>query len=365
MFTGIANAHEFEVDGIYYNITSTSTSERTVEVTCKGSSYSSYSNEYTGDISIPESVEYNSKTYAVTSIGYETFRQCTSLTSITIPSSVTDIGDYAFLRCEKLASVDIPNSVTNIGEGTFMYCYELASITIPNSVTSIGKKVFELCKALKSIDIPNSVTSIGRYAFYNCTSLETVTIPNSVTSIGDYAFYYCSSLKDVTIPDDITSIGSYTFYYCTSLENITIPNSVTSVGSYGFYNCTALTSLTCLATTPPTCESNAFSNIDKESCILYVPVGTKATYEITLRWEDFLNIVEIEVEESDTEGTNDEEVDAPVTEEVATYISSLTSDSEVAEVGRYNLSGQLLQGEQPGINIIRMSDGSIKKVLVK
>ena len=54
------NAHNFEVNGIYYNITDES--NKTVAVTYKGSSYSEYSNEYTGSVVIPESVIYNGTT---------------------------------------------------------------------------------------------------------------------------------------------------------------------------------------------------------------------------------------------------------------------------------------------------------------
>ena len=81
-----ANAHDFEVDGIYYNVTSTNT----VEVTCKGSYYNDL-DEYNGNVVIPSSVNYNGKNYSVTSIGYYAFNGCNGLTSVTIPNSVTII----------------------------------------------------------------------------------------------------------------------------------------------------------------------------------------------------------------------------------------------------------------------------------
>ena len=97
----VASAHEFEVknaDGvtIYYNYTNNGTE---LEVTFRGTKYDSYSNEYTGNVVIPEDVTYMNRTRKVTSIGQEAFCNCRNLTSITIPNSVTSIGSYAFAGC--------------------------------------------------------------------------------------------------------------------------------------------------------------------------------------------------------------------------------------------------------------------------
>ena len=232
-------AHDFEVDGIFYNKLNSSK----VAVTYKGNSYSSYSKEYIGDVVIPSSVNYNGTTYSVTSIGDEAFRSCYSLTSIEIPNSVTSIGHYAFEDCKSLTGIEIPNSVTWIGNYAFSDCRSLTSIEIPNSVTSIGEYAFYYCRSLTSIEIPNCVTWIGTYAFYYCESLTSVVIGNRVTSIGDYAFYGCDSLTSIEIPNRVTSIGDYAFYVCKSLTSIEIPNSVTSIGDYAFSVCSSLTSI--------------------------------------------------------------------------------------------------------------------------
>ena len=182
--------------------------------------------------------------HRITSIGWRAFRDCSSLTSITIPNSVTSIGDYAFAGCSSLTSITIPNSITSIGGGAFEDCSSLTSITIPNSVKSIGDYAFRGCSSLKSVTIGNSVTSIGEYVFWGCSSLTSITIPNSVTWIGDGAFSDCSSLTSITIPNSVTNIGNCAFIDCSSLTSITIPKGVTSIGYRAFYGCSGLTSIT-------------------------------------------------------------------------------------------------------------------------
>lgn len=166
-------AHDVEIDGIYYNLTSTKGKEATV--TFKGEEFNSYFNEYSGSVIIPSTITVDGVTYSVTSIGDWAFRGC-FLTSVTFGNSVTSIGDYAFY-----------------------YCSSLTSVTFGNSMTTIGNYAFYGCSGLTSVTIPNTVTSIGFCSFWNCSSLISVTIGNSVTSIGDQAFRDCSNLEEIHI----------------------------------------------------------------------------------------------------------------------------------------------------------------------
>ena len=166
------NAHDFEVDGIYYNILSEN--NKTVEVTFKGDTYSSKANEYTDSITIPQKVDYEGNEYAVTRIGTEAFRGCFKLLSVNIPNGVVTIGRVAFGECQKLTSVAIPEGVTSIGNSAFSGCTKLTSVAIPGGVTSIGAWAFTDCTSLTSVVIPEGVTRIGDSAFHDCTSLISV-----------------------------------------------------------------------------------------------------------------------------------------------------------------------------------------------
>lgn len=185
----VASAYigEVVIGGINYYI---NTDGETAEVRIKYSKYS-------GDVVIPETVEYEGVTCRVTGIGEYAFYDCSSLTSITIPNFVTSIGGAAFAGCSSLTSITIPNSVTNIGGSAFYACKGLTSFTIPSSVTSIEVGEFMGCSSLTSVTIPNSVTNIGTFAFYDCPSLTSITIPSSVTSIGGWAFANCAELANV------------------------------------------------------------------------------------------------------------------------------------------------------------------------
>ena len=136
-----ATAHDFEVNGIFYN--KNEDENNTASVTYKGSSYDAYANEYSGAVTIPSEVTYEEITYSVTSIGSDAFSYCSGLTSVVIPNSVTSIGIEAFWYCSGLTSVEIPNSVTSISVFAFWGCSSLKSVTSLNTTPpNLGNSAF-------------------------------------------------------------------------------------------------------------------------------------------------------------------------------------------------------------------------------
>ena len=215
-----------------------------------------YSNTIT-NLVIPKSFIDNGTEYKVVGIGNRAFFNCTSLTSITIPSSVTSIGSYqVFGRSMSLNSITVDSTNTSFRSingilfdknKSTIICFPAGksdtSYNIPDTVTKVGNYAFDNCISLASINIPDSVTTIGTDAFSTCRLLTSINIPDSVTTIGARAFNFCNNLSSIIIPNKVTTIDYGVFYGCTSLTSVIIPSSVRSIVNYAFYNCTSLTTV--------------------------------------------------------------------------------------------------------------------------
>ena len=377
--TNLANAYDFEVDGLYYDIISTS------ELTCK---VVSGDNMYSGDVKIPMTVQYKNRDLNVISINASAFQGCSSLTSVEIPNSVTEIGERAFYECSSLTSVKIPNSVTEIGERVFSRCRRLTSVEMSNSVEIIRYGTFEYCSSLTSVEIPNSVTKIGGDVFYNCNNLTSIEIPNSVIQIGwdafdelheliiDYgenqlAYTYMSngfkcpftnliklraarsiyflynSYKFKDVFPNVTDLYIDNFELnqntiCDKVQKLTLGKNATVAWNLRLEDFADLESIT-LEDPTATIVCPKFTPKQYADLIIYVPEGSLTAYQNAEGWKNFWDIREVS-----TSG-----------------ISGVITDNEVCEVARYNLQGQPVSDDYRGFVIIKYSDGTTCKQLAK
>lgn len=248
----LASAYQSEIDGIFYELDENWNNDLNrmeyKATVIRNYQWSNKDNDYvfvpySGSVLIPATVRDSYYTYSVTTIGSSAFRECTDLTSVTIPSTVTSIGSNAFSGCTSLASIDIQSSVIEMPSGVFddTSWYE----NQPEGLIYIGKIAYKYKGTMPdntSIEIKDGTTCLTGGTFANCTGLTSVTIPNSVIAIGTSAFEGCTGLSTLTIPDGVTSIGTSAFSGCTSLALI-IPKGVTRIGANAFDDCESVTFL--------------------------------------------------------------------------------------------------------------------------
>ena len=197
---------------------------------------------------IPDTVEYDGKTYTVTEIAdnafscygtgdredlntpYTPFVGRPDFVSVTIPRTVTRIGKYAFYACTEWGQF--------YHDGAYFNDIGLQSITIEagSQLRIIDDAAFAGCYTLKEFTVPSSVESIGEDAFYDCACIKSLTFEDGsmLQSIGKNAFHWNDGLTNVELPEGLKAIGDGAFYDCTGLEDITIPGSVETIGENAF-----------------------------------------------------------------------------------------------------------------------------------
>jgi len=266
----------------------------------------------------------------------------TGFTAITLPNSVTTLGSGVFGQSKSLANVTLSNNLAAIPQATFAST-KLSSINIPASVTTIGNQAFQNVTTLTTITIPSTVQWLGGNRTFNgCSNLTTInlpagiqiisgnlnntfgysqitsfTIPSNVTIITNMAFANTplasltfpansqvttlgssclanAKLTSLVIPENVTSLGAGALFGNATLQTLELPASLTTIGGTAFSGCTALQSIKVHSTFPVNLSSatGVFDGINKTTCILYVPAGTKDAYLAADGWKDFTNIQE-------------------------------------------------------------------------
>ncbi len=399
-FSIITNAYDFEVDGNYYSLISTS--ELTV-------AFCGTSNK--GDIVIPEKVTFSGKTLTVTEIGKYAFQKCTGINSVTIPESVTILGECSMFNGD-FETVSLPQSLKTIEEQAFLKCAKLKSISIPDNVSSIGFCAFDGCISLTNIKLPNN-----NWCYLHGTSFQNgpkptgcLTIPSNLYfQAQEDGIYYvvfddCSMLDSLIFEDgessftarsgslwragrenseefgkcqdlDYVYIGRYEVrggwgsnvrvrkvvygdlchkqyaYYSSGssdnvftkfdsaiLEEIVFGKNMSKITLYK--NSSNLKAVYVRSSTPPSAEG--FPGKAYIYATLFVPKGSLEAYQSADVWKEFWNI-----EEYDT-GTSD---------------IQLTGKNTICPKSYYDLKGNNIGIPQKGLNIVKYYDGTVRKVM--
>lgn len=310
--------------------------------------------EAQGVVTIPEMA---CGLYTVTAIAdnackYYMLSTSQQITEIIIPETVTTIGENFCKGLTSLKKLFIPKNVTRIGLNSFLLCEGLESIEVDESNLVFDSR--ENCNAIinteynsmfvgcKNTFIPSSVTGLADLMFESIP-IKQITIPESIRIIPSMCFYN-SGLKSMTLPEGLETIGREAFY-STQLESIRIPQNVKEIKYGAFSRCGKLKSVVSMIEEPFSILDATFEGA-YESATLYVPKGTKAKYETTDGWKLFNRIVELDADSN-----------------IPTEINEMPAETNAMAKECYNMNGQRIGSGQQGLNIVRMSDGSVKKVL--
>jgi len=350
------------------------------------------------------------------SIGDESFAYCTSLSSINL-NNVVGIGAYAFHGCKSLQTLNFPKNIQYVDDHAFADCSGLTSIvvaegnvyydsrnncnalietktnklirgsintTIPNSVTAIGPSAFSGISSLTSITIPSTIMSIGEYAFAGCAGpnlisinveegntnydsrnncnaiIETATnslilgcrntnmiILDDLKVIGPYAFKNCSDITSIRIPNSVKKIGLRAFEKCSNLASVVLGNGVKMIGNYAFLYCSKLANMYCYAEQVPSSESFIFDGFNYKDATLHVPAASIEAYSNTAPWMSFGNIVVLTDDDPNPMG-----------------IINVNHGIEKGE-RYYSFEGISINNLKKGLNVIRVNDGTTRKVVLK
>ena len=322
-------AYDFEVNGVYYTISSIE--DKTVVVD-KGAT------PYSGNIRIPSTVIFKDKEMKVVELCDNSFSG-SDIISVEIAEGIPKIGNYCFKNCKSLNSVSLANSIENIGVEAFSGCDNLTEIIMPSSLRNLGRSAFSQCKNLQNIVFSPLLEKLNESMFYGCNKLNYLKIPKTIKSIGanvvekidilefeegedslfcerghrdestsfgnsanDFGAFSKCSIKKIVMGRNLSySTEPYNatyyfkdypqppFYKCSSIRSIVIKDNVNIIPPFDYSD---IDTIVCESSTPIEISQNTFTHKTYVDGALYVPLGSKSLYEEAAYWKNFFTIVE-------------------------------------------------------------------------
>lgn len=328
-----------------------------------------------------KSVEFPSTLRALSDV--QTFAQCSQLASVKFNDGLEEIGTHTFMLCSALTSIEIPGTVKIWGDAPFNNCVSLQSAVFNEGITELPPSVLSYASALTSVKLANSIEKIGSFAFGYCQQLTEVNMPENLETVEAAAFEFVpikklvlpakvkrlesnafgySGIEELTlnegleyigswafgsslissavVPEGVTEIGEGAFGYCENLTSLEIPASATILGNGIAQSCPKIASIVNKAVVPQTLTADVVDEDVYKTCMLKVPGESIKAYKAAAFWSKF-NI--------DTSGVES--------------IEENIDNAEIVEI--YSISGVRQPELVNGINIVRLSDGSVKKIYHK
>ena len=325
----------------------------TTNLTCQlgdGTNYAFKDEQPAGNHMVPKTASYNGKTYTVTTIASQAYRNSsafTNITSVTVKENIIHIDPtsrMSFGLSDVTLMVDVRNPVYDsrdncnaiIETATNRLVVGTKKTVIPESVTIIGKQAFMSAYnsgeqyVYDAINLPDNITTIEEEAFRSCRYATIEKLPSNLKTIGASAFYNMNGIKSLEIPEGVTYIGESSFEGCFGLTDLTLPSSLVSIGKEAFKGCKKLTSITSYIKEPYDISSDVFENYDEvfmSTIPLYVPYGTKEKYKKCDGWKYFSNIIEMKPEGQETSFTT------KTAEGVDMSFKVISEDDKTCQVG--------------------------------
>lgn len=217
---------------------------------------------------------------ATTKIGTACFWGCSALKYADISSLKEDTGYSTFAGCISLEEVVLSDELRTI-TNSFKDCTSLKNINIPSSLESISFLAFDGCISLEEMHFPSSLKEIGNSAFANCTGLNTVTFGDGAIDLKVNAFQNCSNLKKLSFGRQEPKRVNNSFNgSCKALSDLTILNDQWITDYLKYIPVNGSTTVHCYL------GSSAYMYAKEKGCKIDVVDGKEPPEGIEIRVED-------------------------------------------------------------------------------